>query len=235
MSNDKKIDEILYLTRELSYATKFHDSIKGSFIPDNMPFSLRGGAIDYACAYVLFRAINQCQPRKMLELGMGQSTKIFMSYIDSRNETGFVHRVVEHDSEWISFFTKTNPISEKTEIVKLELEIDDISINNRDSHTYFYKNFSNAIGDMKYDLVFVDGPYGWNNPVFSRIDYARLLPDILPDSFVIIIHDITRPGEKNTFSYMKQVIDDSNIACHSAVFLNTGMIVSDDNRFLCHI
>ena len=233
MTTDSKIDELLSLVRTISYATKFHDSIKGSFIPQDMSFSFGGGAIDYACAYVLFRIINQCRPQHMLEIGMGQSTKIFMSYIDSQTDEGIVHRVVEHDDDWIEFFSKTNPISSKTEIINLELLQDNVSINGWHGNVYYYNQFAEAVSDKKYDLIFIDGPYGWNNPKYSRIDCADLIPEILSDSFAIVLHDIYREGEKNTFAYMKSKLQKSGIEFCTTTYNNTGIIVSEDNRFLC--
>ncbi|WP_458458098.1 hypothetical protein [Pseudobutyrivibrio sp.] len=124
---EKKIQKIYRMNNEIFYSIKFHDSIKGSFIPESLSLSLSGGAIDYSGAYVLFRILNDFRPKNILELGLGQSTKIISCYVKG-NDDEISHRCVEHDNSWIDFFSRSNSIANDTEIVKLNVQLKEIEI-----------------------------------------------------------------------------------------------------------
>ncbi|WP_458458099.1 hypothetical protein [Pseudobutyrivibrio sp.] len=79
----------------------------------------------------------------------------------------------------------------------------------------------------------IDAPYGWNNPVLSRVDSIELMENNLAESFVIFLHDILREGEKNTFELLQEKLDCLHIKYRFATYENTGLIVSEDNKFLC--
>ena len=60
---------------------------------------------------------------RILEIGLGQSTKMIGAYIKSKVEAGELckHYVVEHDFSWINFFKNMHQLSSGTEIVQLDL------------------------------------------------------------------------------------------------------------------
>ncbi len=230
MDNQKQ-KEMFYLLNEILYGMKFHDSIKGSFVPDDLSFSFGGGAIDYAGAYVLFRVLNDFKPKSILELGLGQSTKIITCYLNIHSEVG--HILIEHDREWIDFYKINNEISPKTQMIVKDIELREIKIKNNISNTYIYSDFTNKLSDKKFDLMLIDAPFGWNEPYYSRIDCLDLVPASLSKSFVIMIHDVMRSGEKRTFELMKEKLTGCGMDIGSRIYQNLGLIVSKNNKFLC--
>jgi hypothetical protein len=65
-------------------------------------FALGGWAMDNAALYTLFCILNQVKPKRILEFGLGQSSKMVHQYATfSKNVTALT---VEHDKDWIQFF-----------------------------------------------------------------------------------------------------------------------------------
>ena len=75
----------------------------------------------YPFLYVLYRILDEAKPRRILELGLGQSTKMISQY--ALSDPAVEHTVVEHDPVWIDFFKKQNASLANTKIVELPAEI----------------------------------------------------------------------------------------------------------------
>ncbi|MBR1714927.1 MAG: hypothetical protein IJ717_08305 [Treponema sp.] len=68
---------------EAVWANVFHDSISGEgFIKDKQFFPGRW-AVGYPALYVIFRVLQNFRPKRILELGLGQSTRIIGQYAQS--------------------------------------------------------------------------------------------------------------------------------------------------------
>ena len=229
---EKYLEKIIKQNNELRYSIMFHDTIRGGWFPSNQGFSLGRGALDYAAMYVLYRILDQCNPNSILEIGMGQSTKL-ISYYNINNQNSH-HRCVENDELWIKFFTDTFTIPNNTEVVHLNITQSEVIIDDKKvSGIYHYENFKEKLEDRKYDLMMIDGPYGMNFPEYSRIDLLQIIPTCLDDNFVIFMHDIYRKGEQRTMQYVEKVLKASNISYRTAIYENTEIIVSTSNKFLC--
>ena len=61
-------------------------------------------AVGYQYLYVMYRVLNEIHPRRILELGLGQSTRMLGQYAAAHENVS--HFVVEHDPEWIDFFQR---------------------------------------------------------------------------------------------------------------------------------
>lgn len=229
-----KIEHIAAQNRELKYTNIFHDTIKGStWLPAGASFSLGRGAMNYSAMYVLYRVLDEMRPQSILELGMGQSTKMISHY--SRNNKGIMHRVIEHDESFISFFEHHYDVPDSTEIVRLEIVDEELDIGNQKSNVTHYVDFDTSLLDRKYDLLVVDGPYGYRSPVYSRVDTLSILNrKRLKEDFVIIMHDYHRQGEKNTVEQMKSILEEKSIKYSFTVYNDvTAVIVSKKYNFFC--
>lgn len=140
---------------------------------------------------------------------MGQSTKMIGLY--SKYFPECVHKVVEHDENWINFFCKTFQMPENSEAIQLDILDKDVEFNGRTSNVTTYVNFKETLSNEKYDFICIDGPYGFRSPEYSRIDVLNLLPDCLQDSFIIMIDDVDRIGEKNSFMHMEGMLKSHGI------------------------
>ena len=99
-------DEIGYIL-ELLWSQIYHDTVLGSdWLKNNSisPGGPRRWAVGYNFLYTLYRILNEMRPKQILEIGLGQSTKLTGQYADYFDAK---HLVVEHDLEWTKFFCKS--------------------------------------------------------------------------------------------------------------------------------
>lgn len=79
-------NEIQLNTRELLWAEIFHDTITGSKWMKDKRLKLGRAAIGYNLAYVLYRILDEIQPENILEMGLGESTQIYISVYEDRKK-----------------------------------------------------------------------------------------------------------------------------------------------------
>lgn len=212
------------------WANVYHDTIKRSSWLKDHTFSPGRWAIGYPAMYVIYRVLNEFKPQSILELGLGQSTKMIAQYVDANKEVR--HKVVEHDKAWINFFKNGNKISVRTKIIYKELS--EATLNGKE-HIRCYKDFLEQVYPEKYDFIFVDAPIGWDMKDYSRIDILSTIPECLAKSFVIIVDDSQRQGEKNTITAIEKKLNENNILFSEGKYAGekeTCLITSKDWSFL---
>ena len=191
---------------ETTWAEIFNNTITGSTWLKNQAFSPGRWAVGYPALYVIYRVLNEFRPKRILELGLGQSTRMISQYAAAY--TDVEHFVVEHDPEWISFFKNDFELSPNTEIRQLDRKF--VPYKEADAVRVF-KDFSETFAGRKFDFIFIDAPLGGDMKIYARIDILSLLPQCLSDSFVIMIDDCERSGEINTIGEIKSVLNESNV------------------------
>lgn len=209
----KKSNEIKRSSDEILWAHIFNDTISGSTWLHDKTFSLGRWAIGYPCAYVLYRVLNELTPKNILELGLGQSTRLISQYakfyeIDK-------HFVVEHDPEWIDFFSRNYTLPPVTQIIHCPWKYGQYK---GVEGIREFDGFSDAVGNNQFDLVVIDAPFGGDMKTFARIDVLKLLPGCLGKSFVIIFDDCNRSGENNTYNEMLQVLENSGVVYSKGLY-----------------
>ncbi len=223
--------------RELIYANIFHDTIKGSeWLPGDFAMSPGNAALGYPALYVLYRILNEFHPKSILETGLGQSTKLISLY--NRKYEDCHHRVVEHDSSWIEFFTNHFKVPETTEIVELPITDITIDLGKGPSNVTVYDGFTENFEGQVFDFMCIDGPFGFRSPQYARVDLFGILPECLAESFVIFLDDCNRDGEKNTLDLISQLLKEHGITHYTNIYVGekgTGLIVSKDLAFLCSL
>ena len=70
-------------------------------------FAPGGWAMDNAALYTLFRILNEVKPVRILEFGLGQSSKLVHQY--AHFSVGVSALTIEHDCNWIDFFCRGLP------------------------------------------------------------------------------------------------------------------------------
>ena len=103
-------------TKELLWADIFGDISSDSVWLKNKAFSAGRWAVGYQYLYVVYRILNEVKPRRILELGLGQSTRLLGQYAAYNPEVQ--HTVVEHDPNWIQFFQQDFGLSKNSQIVQ---------------------------------------------------------------------------------------------------------------------
>lgn len=223
---------------ELLWANIFHDAIKGSRWFDNS-ISLNPGrwALGYPACYILYQILEQALPNSILELGLGTSTKFTGSYVSWRKkETQVKHYVVEHDEDWIEF-NKEKLDYEQMELVQLEnITVKENMPETGETEITMYAEFVSTFKDKKFDLIIIDAPYGSEG--YSRVDCIGILPECLKESFVIMLDDYDRMGEKRTAQLFMNALTNAGIPFATGVYQGekaTLIITSKDLKFLCSL
>lgn len=226
----KNLEQTKRQSQEAVWAENFHDAILDSkWLLDKTFFPGRWAA-GYAFLYVLYRILDEVKPQKILELGLGQTTKLISQYASS--EVGVEHTVVEHDPEWVSFFNRSYNIPSTTKLTMLDIYVGSFK---DDEETLMYRDFAKNFGDKKYNLITVDAPFGGSAKKYSRTDIVPLLPNVLEESFAIIVDDCERLGEQNTFKEIEAVLEKNNISYKTGKYFankDTYIITSVDWGFL---
>ncbi len=180
-------------TSEVVWAHIFHDTIVESTWLKDKTFSPGRWAVGYPYLYVMYRILNEVHPKRILELGLGQSTKMIAQYATSFDDVK--HVVVENDKSWIDFMLKSFQLSERSSIVQLDLEM---ATYKEDKAIRVYKNFKEQFVHSKFDFILIDGPIGSDMQQYSRIDILNILPGCIGEDFVIMMDDCERTAENQT-------------------------------------
>ena len=167
-----------------------------SFAPGRM-------AVDYCYLYTMYHALNVVEPTNILDVGLGQTSRMLAQYAKWRNNSGegknVNHLIVEHDPDWIDFFMKQYgsdyDIYQIPLLINVPFQISDKIIV---KEANIYDGFDKWLSTKdKFDFVSMDGPFG--NKKYSRPQMMELLyQDRLKDDFVIMVDDVQRKGEQNT-------------------------------------
>lgn len=225
------------VSQEILWANIYHDTIIGSKWIQNQPFSPGRAAIGYPTLYALYRILDEFQPKKILELGLGQSTKMIGSYVKWKENNGdkCEHIVVEHDLSWINFFSNMFELSSSTKIEQMNLKKVTIELaSGETTEVNMYEDFAKCLDNKKFDLIFIDGPFG--SSFLSRIDIIDLLPECLEKSFIMMLDDAERGGEQNTLKMMLNMLHEQRIDYaynYYSGMKSTAIITSSDLHFYC--
>ena len=229
------LDKTLKVSREILWSEIFNNTIIGCEWLKDVPFSPGRWAVGYSYLYVLFRILREIEPKRILELGLGQSTRMIGSYCSLHSDVK--HIVVEHDENWSKFFIKSGKMSGQTELMHLDTEM--VSFSPAGHPVRAYADFTKIFHNQKFELILIDAPIGGDMKELARIDVLQILPNCLADSFVILIDDTERIGEQGTVKLMKEKLNAAGVLFDiSSRWRYAGekdmiLICSPDNSFLC--
>lgn len=189
------------------WADVFHDTIRGSQWLTNTTFSPGRWAVGYPYLYAMYRVLNEFHPKRILELGLGQSTRMIAQYTASH--VGVEHIVVEHDPEWIHFFSQDFSLPASTRILQLEREMVPYE---EAQQVRVFRGFREALEGKQFDFISIDAPLGGDMKEYARIDVLRMMPGCLSRDFIVMVDDAQRPGEQHTVAAMEKCLQEHGIA-----------------------
>lgn len=230
-NTDTELLELNRRIQESNWAHIFKDTIAESKWLINKTFSPGRWAVGYQYLYCLYRVLNEGNPKSILELGLGQSTRMIGQYAAANDDV--THIVCEHDSEWIEFFKNDFYLSDNSEIMQLQLTTGHYK---DDEAVIIYKDFKRNLENNQFDFISIDGPFGYLAKKYSRVDVLKLLPECLSNEFIIMIDDFDRPGEQETVKVLKSILNEENIDFAEGQYVGektTKIITSKNKRFLC--
>ena len=199
---DKSLSSKL-LIQEIMYANYFHDSIKDSAWLKKQNFTATKGAANYSLLFTLFSILDNTNIDNILEMGLGQSTKITTQYVNNKNNFAKL-TIVEHDKKWIDVFSHKLDLCNNIKFLNPQL----VNIDLHGVKVTKYKNLTNELGIEKYDMIIIDGPIGGHQK-YPRTNVLELIPQNLAKDFVIVLDDYDRQGEQNTAQLLFEALDKS--------------------------
>lgn len=217
------------INEEILCALKFNNTINGSKWFKYQNVSPGGAAVDYAFFYTLYRVLDGVKPSNILEFGLGQSSKMVHQYAFYYQKKAIT---VEHDLSWLRFFIDCNdgdyPIN--TKILDLSEE------QYKGKKILTYENCFDTFKNESFDLILVDGPFGFApDTFFSRPQIIELAKNCLQKQFVILIDDYDRFGEQNTVREILNYFDSVKISYETKVYGSIKkhiLITTSDWKFL---
>ena len=192
--------------KELNFADLLHDTINESEWLHDKSFSLHGWAANYSFIYMLYRILDNAKPQNILEMGMGQTSRLTSQYAAYCNPNATLD-IIENDAGWIATYQPQLAQSEHTKVHHRDLEFftyDKVECRK-------YKDLSEIVGNTKYDLIIIDGPWGaeQNLPRSNILDLIK--NHNLADDFIMIFDDAERKGEHNTSAQAIKLLQEQNV------------------------
>lgn len=217
--------------RETFWAEVFNSSISECKWLRGTAFSPAGWAAGYQFLYVLYRILEEKKPRCILDIGLGQTTKMISRYAAVNPDVR--HIVVEESEDWIKFFGARNELPKNTEIVRLDYKM--IKMPGVDSPVRKFNGFAKALAGLKFDLILVDAPFAGDMKELARVDILDIMPDGITESYAILVDDTNRKGELRMLDMLLDKFKKCGRTASTAKYSGRNdchIMVSDDNVYL---
>lgn len=204
----KRLDIIESENKELLWAKRFED-LKPSipWLADTSDLTPNRWTVGYNYMYALVKVFEKLRPTKILDIGMGLSSKLIAKYLNYYNPEEAEHLILENNNS----LKLAVPPSKYSKIVPQELTKKKFKL----CKYFAYKDIGKDILGKQFDFISIDGPFGLSK--HSRRDILEFLPDCLSDTFVIIVDDVDRVGEKNTVVEIEKILIKNNIKYDSTL------------------
>ncbi len=191
------------IQNDLYYSAIFNQVTMGSEWLKDKSFAPGHMAVDYCYLYTMYRALDFFRPTNILDIGLGQTTRMFAQYekwMNGRENTGNVQLVsVEHDLNWTDFVVRQYNFTHEIHLFKLLISVPyQLAKDIVEKRANIYDGLGTwLIQKAPFDFVSVDGPF--MNHGYSRPQIIELAKDgMLKDNFVIMVDDMEREGEEKT-------------------------------------
>ncbi|CAN1537914.1 hypothetical protein MCEGE10_01640 [Flavobacteriaceae bacterium] len=227
--NENRLNQknILLQSKELEWAHVYHDSIRGKQWLLDLPLNIGRWAGNYSFFYVLNRILSDYKPNKILELGLGESSKFVSTYLENYLFDSS-HTIIEQDENWKNSFETSFKLSSRSKILHCSLQEKEI----KGFKTKVYNGLDNKINE-NFDLYIVDGPHGSER--YSRYDIVSLVSNLdEKNQFIIIIDDTERQGEKDTVADIKELLKTKSISYYQGDYIGNKcvtLIVSEKYKY----
>jgi len=193
---------------ELEWAHVYKETIRGKKWLEDLGISPGRWAGNYSLFYILIRILSDFKPKKILEFGLGESSKLISSFLENELENS-TQLIIEQSSEWIENFNSRFSLSARTRILHLPLAEKIIKRHKNYSYREIEKNINEA-----FDLYIIDGPTGSYR--YSRHDICILSERFrAEDDFIVIIDDSNRLGEIDTAKDLVSGLNKKGIKTYS--------------------
>lgn len=171
---DFNVDSQLQVLSQLNFSSEL-DDVKEAYVNDTT-FSFKNGSFEHGDAEFLYNIIRLKKPKRMIEIGSGQSTKIAQLAI-RKNQLEDASFTCEH----ICIEPYEMPWLESINVDVIRKRVEDIDL------SFFKKLEAN-------DLLFIDSSHVIRPQGDVLFEYLELLPT-LNSGVIVHIHDIFSPKD----------------------------------------
>jgi hypothetical protein len=158
------------------------------------PFYPVGAAASYSLMYLLARVMTELAPRRIVELGSGQTTVL----IDRLRTAEGSHVAYEQSELWARTMRERAP--------GCDLRLRPVGAK-RDG-TVAFQGYDD-VQALDFDLLLVDGPNGTDR--HSRYDCVPLVAANRSSEFIVIVDDAGRTGEAQTVAALSALLKQRGI------------------------
>lgn len=225
------VNECTKYARETFWAEVFKSSIAECDWLRDVAFFPAGWAAGYQFLYVLYRILEEKRPKSILDIGLGQTSKMIAKYAARNPDVR--HIVVEESEQWMKFFGARNQLPKNTEFVWLEYAMAEVQ--GASSPVRVYNGFKKALEGLTFDLVLIDAPFAGDMKELARVDVLDIIPDGIAESYAILVDDTNRKGELRMLDMLVEKLQKSGRSASAAKYSGRNdchIVVSDDNVYL---
>lgn len=173
----------------------------------------------------MINLLEEYKPKRICELGSGQSTDIFNVYA---KKEGAITYSIEHDIYWNTHKSSMMPLVENTYLIV-------------NAHTYGtctrYEGLELWLEkEDKFDFVFVDAPNDGIpfNPL--NLKYARVqtldfvLMNKLTDESIVMYHDSERESAQNTLNEFEKLLNEYGYSYEKEIIIEKDKEIIEHNK-----
>ena len=168
------------------------------------------GAANPSLQLLNLKVLRMCQPRSILELGSGQTTKLLSCY--ARDNPSAYVLTLEQDPAWVNRLK--DQVSHDYRHIPLERKDFACAGSGRRLSTSWYRDVPGLL-DRQFDYILVDGPdpgtVGTAHTDYARSGLLQHMPTILGDSFIVVFDDAERYGEVMTINALKRILSSCGV------------------------
>lgn len=164
----------------------------------------------------LLKCLRFVGPRRILELGSGQTTKVLAAYHRANPGTHVV--TLEQDEAWAKILLPQITIDGVRHDYRLcPLEDRTLAVPGvaEPIRTQWYSGATD-LSTQRFDLILVDGPnhggHGTDFVPYSRAGLLEYIPSILDDNWVMIFDDADRYGDIMTITAFQAILHEAGRA-----------------------
>lgn len=173
----------------------------------------------------MINILEEYEPKRICELGSGQSTDIINVYVQKTNARAYS---IEHDKYWNTHNSVMMPLVENTQL----------NVNN---HIYnkcsIYQGLEEWLGKKsKFDFVLIDAPNDGIPNNNQGLEYARIqmvdfiLMNKLSDKSIVMYHDSERNIAQNTLNEFEHLLNEYGYAYQKEIIIEKDKEIFDYNK-----
>ena len=173
----------------------------------------------------MIHILEEYRPKRIIELGSGQSTRIFKTYAAMANAKVYS---IEHDPYWNKYDSILMPLNIKTQLTVCGYTFDDCQT---------YDGLEGWLeGQEKFDFVFIDGPNDAVPTNYLNLNYSRSqifdfpIMDKLTHDAVIMYHDSESQVAQDTLQEFERILTEKEYTFKKEVTVERDKEIIEYNK-----